>query len=218
MHILVQEPCFLHTTINNFLFFKKMVLHLLLEASSVKTMVNILLSKEARIPDHNHYTSLGSEDFNVFETESAVQGLSGVSDGGCALSLLSSQSQNSSSQSTGIPMPGHLVIPSSHSHYSMSHVSESGVSDRFPSELNHTDGSHLSPILISNSNEIAHFQMVDGVFQGSDFVNVKDCLSCEDGTTIDLLQLSSQLQHVEHQRRALQVKRENDSSCFLRIT
>lgn len=163
-------------------------------------------------------TSLGSEDFNVFETESAVQGLSGVSDGGCALSLLSSQSQNSSSQSTGIPMPGHLVIPSSHSHYSMSHVSESGVSDRFPSELNHTDGSHLSPILISNSNEIAHFQMVDGVFQGSDFVNVKDRLSCEDGTTIDLLQLSSQLQRVEHQRLALQVKRENDSSCSLRIT
>lgn len=163
-------------------------------------------------------TSLGSEDFNVFETESAVQGLSGVSDGGCALSLLSSQSQNSSSQSTGIPMPGHLVIPSSHSHYSMSHVSESGVSDRFPSELNHTDGSHLSPILISNSNEIAHFEMADGVFQGSDFVNVKDRLSCEDGTTIDLLQLSSQLQRAEHQRRALQVKRENDSSCSLRIT
>lgn len=163
-------------------------------------------------------TSLGSEDFNVFETESAVQGLSGVSDGGCALSLLSSQSQNSSSQSTGIPMPGHLVIPSSHSHYSMSHVSESGVSDRFPSELNHTDGSHLSPILISNNNEIAHFELVDGVFQGSDFVNMKDRLSCEDGTTIDLLQLSSQLQRVEHQRRALQVKRENDSSCTLRIT
>ncbi|CAJ2648579.1 unnamed protein product [Trifolium pratense] len=156
-------------------------------------------------------TSLGSEDFHVFETESTVQGLSGVSDGGCALSLLSSQSQNSSSQSSVIPMPRPLVIPSSH--YSMS-----GVSDRFPSELNPTDGSHLSPILISDNDEIVHFEMADGIFQGSDFGNVKDRLSCEDGTTIDLLQLSSQLQRVEHQRRALQVKQENDSSCSLRIT
>lgn len=173
-------------------------------------------------------TSLGSEDFNVFETESTVQGLSGVSDGGCALSLLSSQSQNSSSQSSGIPMSRHLVIPTSHSHYGMSPVSEkmigmsshasSGVSDRFPSELNHNDGSHLSPILISGNNELVHFEMADGIFHGSDFVNVKDRLSCEDGPTIDLLQLSSQLQRVEHQRQALQVKQENDSSCSLRIT
>ncbi|XP_058761956.1 squamosa promoter-binding-like protein 13A [Vicia villosa] len=173
-------------------------------------------------------TSLGSEDFNVFETESTVQGLSGVSDGGCALSLLSSQSQNSSSQSSGIPVPRHLVIPSSHSHYNMNQVSDkmigmssqasSGVSDRFPSELNPTDGNHLSPILISDNNEIVHFEMADRIFQGSDFINVKDRLSSEDGTTIDLLQLSSQLQRVEHQRRALQVKQENGSSCSLRIT
>ncbi|CAL5184822.1 unnamed protein product [Lathyrus oleraceus] len=175
-------------------------------------------------------TSLGSEDFNVFETESTVQGLSGVSDGGCALSLLSSQSQNSSSQSSGIPVPRHLVGPSSHSHshYHMSQVSEkmigmgsqasSGLSDRFPSELNPTDRNHLSPILISDNNETVHFEMADRFFQGSDFVNVKGRLSCEDGTTIDLLQLSSQLQRVEHQTRALQVKQENGSSCSLRIT
>ncbi|RDY11888.1 Squamosa promoter-binding-like protein 6, partial [Mucuna pruriens] len=159
-------------------------------------------------------TSLGSEDFNVFDTESAVQGLSGISDSGCALSLLSSQSQNSSSQSSGIPMARPIVIPSSHSHYSMSQVSEkmmgissqasSGVSDRFPSEFNPADGSHLSPILISDNNEIVNFEMADGIFQGSDFVNVKDRLSCEDGLTINLLQLSSQLQRVEHQRQSLQ--------------
>ncbi|XP_061336477.1 squamosa promoter-binding-like protein 6 isoform X1 [Gastrolobium bilobum] len=173
-------------------------------------------------------TSSGSEDFNVFDTESTVQGLSGISDSGCALSLLSSQSQNSSSQSSGIPMAHHLVIPSSHSHYSMNQVSEkmiglssqgsSGVSDRFPSELNPADGSHLSPILISDNNEIVNFGMADGIFQGSDFVNVKNRLSYEDGSTIDLLQLSSQLQRVEHQRRSLHVKQENDSSCSLRIT
>ncbi|KAK7388848.1 hypothetical protein VNO78_23675 [Psophocarpus tetragonolobus] len=173
--------------------------------------------------------TVGNEDFNVFDTASTVQGLSGISDSCCALSLLSSQSQNSSSQSSGIPLAHSLVIPSSHSHhYNMSHVSEkigissrtssSRVSDSFPSELNHADGSHLSPVLISDSNDIVNFDMADGIFQGSDFMNVKDRLSCEDGATIDLLQLSSQLQRVEHERQSLQVKQENDSSCTLRIT
>jgi hypothetical protein len=160
------------------------------------------------IENNNHYAHAVGDTY--FHTSSTVRGLSGTSDT-CALSLLSSQSQNSSSQSSAIPLHRSLVIPNSH--YSIS-----GVSDRFPSELNPTDGSHLSPILISDNNEIVHFEMPDGIFQGSDFVNVKDRLSCEDGTTIDLLQLSTQLQRVEHQRRALQVKQENDSSFSLRIT
>ncbi|KAK7347365.1 hypothetical protein VNO80_21895 [Phaseolus coccineus] len=173
--------------------------------------------------------TLGNEDFNVFDTASTVQGLSEISDSCCALSLLSSQSQNSSSQSSGIPLVHSLVIPSSHGHhYSMSQVSEkigissqtssSRVSDSFPSELNHADGSHLSPVLISDHNDIVNFDMADGIFHGSEFMNVKDRLSCEDGATIDLLQLSSQLQRVEHERQSLQVKQENDSSCTLRIT
>ncbi|KAG5027910.1 hypothetical protein JHK87_011424 [Glycine soja] len=173
--------------------------------------------------------TVGNENFNVFDTSSTVQGLSGISDSCCALSLLSSQSQNSSSQSSGIPLAHSLVIPSSHSHnYNMSQVSEkigissqtssSRVSDSFPSELNHADGSHLSPVLISDNNCIVNFDMADGIFQGSDYLNVKDRLSGEDGATIDLLQLSSQLQRVEHERQSLQVKQENDSSCTLRIT
>ncbi|KAL3018240.1 hypothetical protein AAZX31_05G018500 [Glycine max] len=173
--------------------------------------------------------TVGNENFNVFDTSSTVQGLSGISDSCCALSLLSSQSQNSSSQSSGIPLAHSLVIPSSHSHnYNMSQVSEkigissqtssSRVSDSFPSELNHADGSHLSPVLISDNNCIVNFDMADGIFQASDYLNVKDHLSGEDGATIDLLQLSSQLQRVEHERQSLQVKQENDSSCTLRIT
>ncbi|MED6175448.1 hypothetical protein PIB30_078406 [Stylosanthes scabra] len=174
-------------------------------------------------------TSLGSEDFNVFDTSSTVQGLSGISDSCCALSLLSSQSQNSSSQSSGIPFVHPMVSPSSHGqHCSISEVSEKiGMSsqtsscrvyDRFPSSLNPATGSQLSPILISGNNNIVNFEMADRIFQGSDFVNARDHLSCEDGATIDLLQLSSQLQRVEHQRQSLQVKQENDSSCTLRIT
>ncbi|XP_020226701.1 squamosa promoter-binding-like protein 6 isoform X2 [Cajanus cajan] len=172
--------------------------------------------------------TVGNEDFNVFDTTSTVQGLSGISDS-CALSLLSSQSQNSSSQSSGIPLAHSLVIPSSHNHhYNISQVSgkigissqtsSSRVSNSFPSELNHADGSHLSPVLISDNNDIVNFDIADGIFQGSDFVNVKDRLSCEDGATINLLQLSSQLQRVEHDRQSLQVKQENDSCCTLRIT
>lgn len=99
-----------------------------------------------------------------------------------------------------------------------SQTSSSRVSDSFPPELNHADGSHLSPVLISGNNDIINFDMADGIFQGSDYLNVKDRLSDEDGATIDLLQLSSQLQRVEHERQSLQVKQENDSSCTLRIT
>ncbi|KAL2338231.1 hypothetical protein Fmac_012677 [Flemingia macrophylla] len=173
--------------------------------------------------------TVGNEDFNVFDTTSTVQGLSGISDSCCALSLLSSQSQNSSSQSSGIPLASSIVIPRSHNHqYSMSQVSgkigissqtsSSRMSDSFPSELNHADGSHLSPVLISDNNDIVNFDITDGIFQGPDFLQVKDRLSCEDGETINLLQLSSQLQRVEHERQSLQVKQENDSSCTLRIT
>lgn len=79
-------------------------------------------------------------------------------------------------------------------------------------------GSHLSPVLISDNSNIVPFEMEDGIFQGSDFMNMKDGLSCEDGTTIDLLQLSSQLQRVEHQRQSSQAKQDNDSSCSLRTT
>ncbi|XP_028753762.1 squamosa promoter-binding-like protein 6 [Neltuma alba] len=175
-------------------------------------------------------TSLRSEDFNVYDTTSTIQGLSGVSDSGCALSLLSSQSRNSSSHSSGIPMARPLVIPSSsHSNYSQSQLTENivgmssqasasaGVSDRFRSEMNPaTDGSHLSPVLVSDNSNILHFEMSDGMFQGPGFVNIKDGLSCEDGPTIDLLQLSSQLQRVEHQRQSSQAKQENDSSRSLR--
>ncbi|KAJ7956498.1 Squamosa promoter binding-like protein [Quillaja saponaria] len=151
-------------------------------------------------------TSLGSEDFNVFDTASTIQGLSGISESGCALSLLSSQSQKSSSHSSGIPNGRSLFMPRNHNHYSMSQVSgkiigitsqasATGVSDKFPSsDINPVEGSHLGPVLISDINDVMNFEISNGMFQGSDFVNAKDHLSCEDGPTIDLLQLSSQLQ------------------------
>ncbi|KAK9278845.1 hypothetical protein L1049_028424 [Liquidambar formosana] len=176
-------------------------------------------------------TSLGSADFNVFDTASTIHGLSGISDSGCALSLLSSQSQNSLSHSSENPMAHPLNVSGSHAHYSVNQVSKrllgvnpqasmTGVSNKFPSSgMNSAEGNHhLGPILISDGSDAVNFEVTDGIFQGSDFVTTKDRLSCEDGPTIDLLQLSSQLQRVERQRQSMHVKQENDAFCCLRIT
>lgn len=170
--------------------------------------------------------TLGNEDFNFFNTATNIQGFSGS---GCALSLLSSQSQNSSSHSSEIPIARPVLMPGNH--YSTSRVSEkiigarsqasvSAVSYKLPSlGMNTVDGSHLYPILISNASDAVNFDITDGIFQGSDFVNSKDHLSCSGGPTMDLFQLSSQLQRVENQRQSMhQMKQENDAFCCLRIT
>lgn len=174
--------------------------------------------------------SLGSEDFSFCNTASTIQGLSGMSDSGCALSLLSSQSGNSSSHLSGIPMARSLVLPANHVHYSIGQVSEKlmGVSSRasangLPNKLsstgvNSSEGSQLCPILLSDGIDAPNFDIPNGIYQGTDFLNAKNRSSCEDGPTIDLLQLSSQLQRVEHQRQIMQVKQENDAFCCLRIT
>ncbi|KAK3225517.1 hypothetical protein Dsin_005379 [Dipteronia sinensis] len=156
-----------------------------------------------------------------------MQGLSGISDSGCALSLLSSKSQNSSSQFSGIPVTRPFVLTGHNTHYSMCQVSEkltgvcsqsstSGVSKRFLSSgVTSVEGSNLGPILISESYNSGNFDISNGIYQGSDFMSSKDRFSCENGATIDLLQLSSQLQRVEHQRQSTEVKQENDAFRYL---
>ncbi|TYG76467.1 hypothetical protein ES288_D03G127400v1 [Gossypium darwinii] len=145
-------------------------------------------------------SSSASEDINVFDAALSIQGLSGISDSVCALSLLSSQSHSSSSHSSGIPMARSLVIPGYHNHH-MTQVSEKldRVSNMISSSgINSTEGSNMSAILISDSSEAANFNITDG-------------LSCKDGPTINLLQLSSQLQRVEHQRQSMQEDNENET-------
>ncbi|KAL5815685.1 hypothetical protein ACOSQ4_026326 [Xanthoceras sorbifolium] len=172
-------------------------------------------------------SSLGSEDFTVFDTASTMQGLSGISESGCALSLLSSKSQISSSQLSEIPVTRSLLLTGQNTPYSMCQVSgkltgaslqvsTSGVSNKFsPSGVHSVEGSNLGPILISESYDSANFDMSKGIYQGSDFMSAKERFSCEDGATVDLLQLSSQLERVEHQRQSMQVKQENDAFCCL---
>lgn len=122
-------------------------------------------------------TSLASEEINVFDAALSIQGLSGISDSVCALSLLSSQSYSSLNHSSGIPMARSLVIPGYHNHH-MNQVSEklNRVSNMFSSSgINSTEGSNMGAILISDGCEAPNFNITDG-------------LSCKDGPTINLLQ------------------------------
>lgn len=174
-------------------------------------------------------TSLGIEDFNVFDSASTIQGLSEISESGCALSLLSTKRQHSSSHFSGIPFtrpcPRPLAMPAgSNSHFNMTQVSEkltgftsqasttSGVSNKFSlSGISSVEGSNLDLILKFDNSEAVNFDTNDGIYQEPDCMNAKDRLSGEDGATIDLLQLSSQLQRVGHQRQSMQVKPGNDA-------
>ncbi|CAN1311910.1 Squamosa promoter-binding-like protein 6 [Linum perenne] len=119
---------------------------------------------------------------------------------GCALSLLSSQSQSSSSgQSSRIPMAHHRsLLVQNNNHYGMNHQ-DSGRMIRFGSQMSPTETTHFSPMLLSHLED-----NTNGIYQGSHFKGGRQCLSSEDGedtTTIDLLQLSSQLHRVEREKQ-----------------
>ncbi|XP_050221851.1 squamosa promoter-binding-like protein 6 isoform X2 [Mercurialis annua] len=172
--------------------------------------------------------SLGNEDFAAFDAASNIQELSGITNAGCALSLLSSQSNNFPNHSSGGSVACSSVIPGRNTHYSVSQVSEKLVrvgsqasAGRVPNKFgspgtSSAEGSRLGSILLSD--DAINFDITDGIYQGSNFLNSKDSMSDEDGTTIDLLQLSSQLERVEQQRQSMHVKQENDVFCWPHIT
>ncbi|XP_011006290.1 PREDICTED: uncharacterized protein LOC105112316 [Populus euphratica] len=158
-------------------------------------------------------TSLGNDEFAAFDAASTIQEFSGITASGCARSLLSSQSQNSSSHSSGVPIAHQLLVSCRNTCYSMdqiigvsSQVSSSVVPNKFSSWVTSSvKGSHLGPIPIPENSHGVNFDITDGVYHG---FNAKDHLGSEDDTTIDLLQLSSQLQRVEHQKQSMQEKQE----------
>ncbi|PHT47612.1 Squamosa promoter-binding-like protein 3 [Capsicum baccatum] len=175
-------------------------------------------------PSLFHTTSAGSEVLHALDTSSAIQGLSGISNSSNALSLLSSQSQGSSNHSNVFPTARPLIPPSNNSHYNVTqtskellglgpHGSAGRMSHTFNSSgVNSTEGGLDQILFPSNTCGI------NRIIQGSDLVSPKNQLSCEDGPTIDLLQLSSQLQRVEHQRFSMQVKQDSNAFPGLRIT
>ncbi|XP_043806729.1 squamosa promoter-binding-like protein 6 isoform X4 [Manihot esculenta] len=174
--------------------------------------------------------SLGNEHLTAFDTVATIQGLSGITSSSCALSLLSSQSHNYSSHSAEISMACPVVVTGNNTHYSVTQISEkltgvssqastSGVPNKFSSSgASSAEGSHLGSILMSDGSDAINFDISDGIYQGSNFMNAKHHLPCEDGTTINLLELSSQLQRVESQKQSMQAKQENDAFCWPHIT
>ncbi|CAN4086231.1 unnamed protein product [Withania somnifera] len=171
-----------------------------------------------------HTTSTGSEVVHALDTCSTIQGLSGISNASNALCLLSSQSQGSSTHSTIFSAARPLIPPNSNSHYNMTQTSKEvlgldpqasagRMSNTFNSSGVSSAEGGLDQILFP-SNTCG----INRIIQGSDLMNPKNQFSSEDGPTIDLLQLSSQLQCVEHQRFSMQVKQDSNAFPGLRIT
>lgn len=163
----------------------------------------------------------------TYNAASNIEGLSGGSDSSNALSLLSSQSQSSSNLSSGFTLAQPLLVQGNHSYYDLDQfsgklfglnpeASASSASNRVSSS---TTFDRFAPIVASDASNSVDFDLhTDGIFQGSEFMSTKDPLSHEHAATVDLLQLSSQLQRVEQQRKSMQVKQENDTFCCLPIT
>lgn len=172
----------------------------------------------------------GNEDLTLLDAASTIQELPDISESGCALSLLSSQSRNSSGQSSGMPGDQPGIVPSSSPHYSVSEVSEklfgvgtqattSGVQNSYSSlRICPTGRIQSSSMLVLNSGDTAHSDFGNEIHHNSKFMNIKDHLPFEDGTTIDLLQLSSQLQRVENRRQIEPLKQDTEGFCRLRMT
>ncbi|XP_068656268.1 uncharacterized protein [Aristolochia californica] len=176
-----------------------------------------------------HKTSLEG-DASVYDVTSSIQGLSGISDTGCALSLLSSQSQNSTSHSSAIPLGRQLFThygagsPQGPSQYNMSLFSDkllgmssqgstSVASNRFSSSgINSMEDDHLGALLVSDASNAVDFDtQADGMFQRVGYLNGKVQISHgQQGPTVDLLQLSSQLQSMDPQNGSVHVKQENE--------
>lgn len=160
----------------------------------------------------NRDPSLGTEEFDtIFDTESPIPGSSGISERGCARSLLSSLSQNSCSHASGIPLGQQSLSQHTAAQVSDSFV-ENGVSRRL---LGSVEGSQAGPGVVSDGDSVS-FEISNEILHGSVFANVKGHLLDEEAPTIDLLQLSSQLQRVEHERQYM--KLEFDSPECVRTT
>ncbi|KAE8710163.1 putative Protein CRABS CLAW [Hibiscus syriacus] len=152
--------------------------------------------------------SLATEAFDAPSAASMAKEFSGVSRSDCALSLLSAQSQDLSSHATG--MQKNMTDQVGHVH-SCSEKSSANIF--YTCETNPMVISHAGSI--SRAGQTANF---DVQVQNSDLLHNSYCLSPENGTTVDLLQLSTHLQRVEQQRNSMQVKQENDELFYFLTT
>ena len=129
---------------------------------------------------------------------STVQELSGISNSSSALSLLSAQWQSLSSHSASIPMSVPRGTHRAH-HYS----DHSSANVFYSSGTVDLLGTHTVP----NASVGVDLE----VHTGGDVSQSLECVKA--GATVDLHQLSSQLQRVEQMKNSMLVKPENDIFC-----
>ncbi|KAK9669090.1 hypothetical protein RND81_13G108500 [Saponaria officinalis] len=148
--------------------------------------------------------SLGSQDLTY------IHEVRGISESGCALSLLSSQSRNSPGHSSGIPGAHSFVVPNISQHYNGSEVTEKfhdvgsqGLMSRHSNWYSLSGRNNESPMPVLSNGDSASSSFGNTIREGSEFMNAT-------GTTIDLLQLSSQLQRVESQRQTASGKHQTE--------
>ena len=163
--------------------------------------------------------SSATEAFNAPNAASTVKELSGISRSDCALSLLSAQSQNLSSHMTGIQMTRSLINQAGHAHHSSGKSAAVSSLDKakgfYSCGMNPMGVDQAGSIVVSDAGHTVNFEVqADGYFQDSGLLSARYCLSPENGTTVNLLQLSTHLQRMERQRNSLQVKQENDDLCY----
>lgn len=162
---------------------------------------------------------------------STRQRLPSASSSGCALSLLSFQSQNLPNIPSSIPTGVRLVSPASQSNYGMAQMSEklmracsqsstSGISNAFPtSGITTADETNMETIVVSGGTESDKYGINDFIPGSGEFRNAKNPLASGDSSTSSLLQLtSSQHQRVEHPRPYMQVKHADEMLFGLRMT
>lgn len=171
--------------------------------------------------------SSGTKEFSSFSISPTVEGLGKVLDSSCALSLLSTQSQNSPRNLSAIPIAWPLTVQGGSTHYNVGQFTDKLMavssqpsaiiaSNRFSSPGMEHD--HMEAELVSDASNTFDAQ-VDSNFRTSGFVNSNDSfLFREHGNTVDLLQLSRQLDNAELQRHSVQVKQESGNFCFLHMT
>lgn len=84
----------------------------------------------------------------------------------------------------------------------------------YSAAMNSVDSAQTGSIMLPDAGCAVDLDVeADAVFQESDLLKAKNFLSPQDGSTVDLTQLSSHLKRVEHQRNSMQEKQQNDDLC-----
>ncbi|XP_054809792.1 squamosa promoter-binding-like protein 6 [Prosopis cineraria] len=166
------------------------------------------------------------EDESIYSSQLAVpitngQELSRASNSrSCALSLLSAQSQDLTFYSAGsLISQGICALHSdgqvSETPFGVSSLDKYVPSQSFSREINSVEVTKNRPIMPSDAGHALQLEVHgDDTYKPSDLLNAKHHFPVEHVSTVDLFQLSSHLQRVEQQRNSLQVKHENEDSCF----